>query len=83
MEGGENLNKVKRFIIGATAGAVLLVSTVSPVLAGSLFRGQELTIPSDGSGTLEKVCTSTTVHGDAVTHAGVSGLQTFSSENCT
>lgn len=77
------MDKVKRFIIGATAGAVLLGSTVSPALAGSLIRGQELTIPSDGSGILEKVCTSTTEHGDAVTNAGISGLQTFSSEGCT
>ena len=77
------MNKAKRFIIGATAGAVLLVSTASSALAGSLIRGQELTIPSDGSGTLEKVCQSTTVNGDAVTNAGVSGVQTFSSEDCT
>ena len=67
--------------IGATIA--LFAATAAPVLAGSLTRGQELTIPSDDSGTLEKVCQSTTEHGDAVTHAGVSGLQTFSSEDCS
>lgn len=77
------MNKVKRLIIGATAGAVIFGSMAAPVLAGSLTRGQELTIPSDGSGILEKVCQSTTEHGDAVTNAAVSGLSTFTSEDCS
>ena len=82
-EGGEKVNKLKRFIIGAAAGAVLFGSIVTPVLAGSLLRGQEQTIPSDGSGNLEKVCQSTTVHGDAVTHADAGGLSTSTSEDCS
>lgn len=61
----------------------LLGATVAPALAGSLLRGQETTLPPDPPGTLEKVCTSTTDNGDAVTNASVSGLQTFASEDCT
>ncbi len=83
IEGGENVNRLKRLAIGATVSALLFAGAVSPVLAGSFFRGQELTIPSDGSGTLEKVCTSTTEHGDAVTHADAGGLSTSTSEDCT
>jgi len=76
-------NKVKRLIIGATVDAVMLGSMTAPVFAGSLLRPQETTIPSDGSGILEKVCQSTTEHGDAVTNAAASGLQTFTSEECS
>ena len=72
-----------RVILSLILAAATLSATAAPALAGSLIRGQELTIPSDGSGVLEKVCQSTTEFGDAVTHAGVSGLQTFSTEDCT
>ncbi|MCH8878013.1 MAG: hypothetical protein IIA89_14540 [Chloroflexi bacterium] len=61
---------------------LLLATTVVPALAGSLIRGEESTIPSDGSGTLEKVCQSTSEDGDAVTNE-VSDLQTFDSEDCS
>ena len=77
------MNRLKRLAIGATVSTLLFAGAVSPAMAGSLFRGQELTIPSDGSGTLEKVCTSTTEHGDAVTHADAGGLSTSSNETCT
>lgn len=72
------MNKVKRFLIGATAGAVMLGSMASPVFAGSLFHPQ-----SDAGAALVDVCQSTTANGDAVTNTAVSGLETFTSENCT
>ena len=68
------------FLIGAV---ITLLAAVTPALAGSLIRGQELTIPSDGSGILEKVCQSTTEFGDAVTNADAGGLSTSASEGCT
>ena len=78
------MSKVKRFLIAAAASAAILASTVSPALAGSLLLGRETDPPSaNPPDVLEKVCVSTTDNGDAVTNAGVSGLQTFSNETCT
>lgn len=74
---------MRQVILFLILTAITLLLTAAPALAGSLIRGQELTIPSDGSGILEKVCQSTTEFGDAVTHADAGGLSTSVSEDCT
>ena len=73
---------MRQVILFLLFAAVMLMITATSASAGSLFRGQELTIPSDGSGILEKVCQSTTAFGDAVTHADAAGLSTSTSEGC-
>ena len=72
----------KRLLAMILTGSVL-VATVAPAGAGSLLVGREETRPSDGSGVLEKVCVSTTEHGDAVTHADAGALATSASEDCS
>ena len=72
-----------RFVLSLIVAVTMLFATVASAFAGSLLRGQELTIQSDGSGTLEKVCQSTTEHGDAVTHADAGGLSTSTTEDCS
>lgn len=79
LKGGETMEKV---ILTVMVGVAMFLATATPALAGSLLLGREQTIPSDGSGTLEKVCISTTEHGDAVTHANAGGLSTSTSEDC-
>ena len=74
---------MRQIILAVIVLVTALLVTATPVLAGSLIRGQELTIPSDGSGTLEKVCQSATEHGDAVTHADAGGMSTSTSEDCS
>ena len=80
------MNQVKRFIIGVTAGAVMLGSMAAPVFAGSLLRGEALftTTPPPSvpdSPPLGKVCQSTTIHGDGITNEP-GYLLTYSSEDC-
>ena len=78
------MNKVKRFLIGATAGVVLLGSMTAPVFAGSLLLGRETNPPPvNPPDVLEKVCTSTTEHGDAVTYADAGGVSTSTTEDCS
>ena len=78
------MNRVKRFLIGATVSTLLFAAAVSPVMAGSLLLQRETNPPpANPPEVLEKVCISTTEHGDGVTHTDAGGLSTSPSEDCT
>ena len=74
---------IKKLAIIGVAAAIF-ATTAAPAFAGSLLLGRETNPPpANPPDVLEKVCTSTTEHGDAVTHADAGGLSTSSNETCT
>lgn len=75
---------MRQVILCLLIGVVMFFVTVAPVSAGSLLLGRETNPPSaNPPDVLEKVCVSTTEHGDAVTHADAGGLSTSTSEDCS
>ena len=75
---------MRQVVLSMIVVAAMLFVTAVPVSAGSLLLGRETNPPpADPPEVLDKVCISTTEHGDAVTHADAGGLSTSTSEDCS